>query len=341
MVERHAALEKMSIDEFFIRSGLTSQDKLDCYAFLEQLYPGRTIALASSQGYCSMTVFLGDDTVIQFRPSHYCLELRITDDAQEVYGSFAPETKYLGTVSPSGLLVYSMSRIAGISFSDFRVNNKETAQFKIGRDTLCRDFASFLSKSWYHGNKISIPLGMVGKSIVLRLKSLSTDLPVRFQASARSVLKHLHRVEALPWVLTHGDIVASNIMVESSSGKMTGLVDWAEAEYLPFGVCLYGLEEILGELTPTGFQYYTDANDLRDIFWDELSMLIPDLRQITVLEAVKLARDLGVLLWHGIAFDDGAIDRVVQEGRDDEEIHRLDAFLDIEEHSCLVRGSKI
>ena len=68
---------------------------------------------------------------------------------------------------------------------------------------------------------------------------------------------------------------------------------------------------------------------------------IPELRLDTVLEAVKLSRDLGVLLWHGIAFDDGAIDRVVQEGRDIDEIHRLDAFLDLHEYSGLDRTSKM
>ena len=60
-----------------------------------------------------------------------------------------------------------------------------------------------------------------------------------------------------------------------------------------------------------------------------------------MLESVKLARDLGVLLWHGIAFDDGAINRVVQEGRDIEEIHRLDAFLDLSQYQSLDLACKI
>jgi hypothetical protein len=331
----------MSIDDFFIRSGLTTQDQLDCYTFVQGLYPGRSISLASCQGYCSMTMFVGDNTVVQFRPFSYGLDLRITDAARQVYGLFAPETQYIGVVPVSGLLVYSMNRISGISFKDFRLSSTTTPKSTYHRARLCKDFAAFLAKSWHHDNNISIPLGKIGKTLVPRLKSLSTDLPVRFQASARNVLKQLHQIESLPWVLTHGDIVAANIMVEPSSAKMTGLVDWAEAERLPFGVCLYGLEELLGELTPTGFQYRRDAGDLREIFWDELSKSIRNLQENTVLEAVKLARDLGVLLWHGIAFDDGAIDRVVQEGRDVDEIHRLDAFLDVAEHSCLDRGSKI
>jgi hypothetical protein len=130
-------------------------------------------------------------------------------------------------------------------------------------------------------------------------------------------------------------------MVDPSTGRLTGFVDWAEAELLPFGICLYGLEEILGEMTPDGFQYCPDASDLREIFWAELAEKIPEMRESAVVEAVKLSRDLGVLLWHGIAFDNGAIDRVVQEGRDIDEIHRLHAFLDSSEQQRLDRNSKI
>ena len=336
MGDRLTVLEK-SIDDFFRRSGLTSHDQLDCETFIQRLHPGRAISLASSQGYCSLTMFVGDDTVIQFRPSNYSLDLRITDAARRVYGSFAPETRCIGTVPASGLLVYSMNKISGVSFKDLCERNTPAAHH---RARLCRDFAGFLSKSWHHSKTTNVPLGVIGKSIVPRLKSLITDLPVRFQASARNVLSHLHQIEALPWVLTHGDVVAANIMVDPSSAKLTGLVDWAEAERLPFGVCLYGLEEILGGLTPTGFQYHGDASNLRDIFWQELTETIPELRETTVSEAVELARDLGVLLWYGIAFDDGAIDRVVQEGRDEDEIQKLESFLDIKKHSCIEEALK-
>jgi hypothetical protein len=183
--------------------------------------------------------------------------------------------------------------------------------------------------------------GIIGKSIASRLKSLSTELPVRFQSAARRIIRELRYIEALPWVLTHGDIVAGNVMVEPSSGHLVGLVDWAEAEYLPFGVSFYGLEEFLGETSPTGFQYYRDASDLRSVFWAELKKQIPELGQREILKAVELARDLGVLLWHGIAFDNGAISRVVQEGKDVEEIYRLDAFLDIHDPQVVDRAAKI
>jgi hypothetical protein len=320
-----------SINDFFLRSGLTAQDQLDCYKFINELYPGKSWEQAPCQGYCSLTVFVGNDIVVQFRPDIYRLDLQIAEAARDVYGSFAPDTRHIATIPKSGLLVYSMNRIAGVSFKHLRDMSTTKAHPVEKRARLCTDFASFLSRGWCHGILETTPLGRVGTSIIPRLRSLSTDLPARFQPVAWQILKQMPLIEALPWVLTHGDIVPGNIIVEPSSGQLLGLVDWAEAERLPFGICFYGLEEILGEMTAGGFQYHAHATDLRDIFWDELKKCIPELQQAAVLEVVKLARKLGILLWHGIAFDNGALDRVVQEGRDVDEIRRLDTFLDLPE----------
>lgn len=124
----------------------------------------------------------------------------------------------------------------------------------------------------------------------------------------------------------HGDLIPENILVHPKTGGLTGLVDWAEAERLLFGICIYGLEEFLGEITPSGFHYHPNASELRTLFWTKLARLIPSLCQEGILESGKLARELGVMLWHGIAFDNGALDRVIQ-GRNISEIHRLEAFM--------------
>lgn len=97
---------------------------------------------------------------------------------------------------------------------------------------------------------------------------------------------------------------------------------------LPFGICLYGLEEILGHINADRqFVYYPDAEDARGVFWERFRAEIPELADGKTMEAVLLARELGILLWHGFAFDDGAINRVVQEERDWMEICYLDALL--------------
>lgn len=318
------------IQDFFLRSGLSSCDLRDCYSLIEQLYPGQTATAVPTQGYCSFTIFIGDLTVVQFRPEQYRLDLRVTTTARNVYGSFAPPTKYVATILRSGMLVYSMERIKGISLREFRDDSTlRGGSFEV-RATLCKDFAKFLTRAWSKGSTETIQKGIVGGSIVSRLKMLLTDLPVRFQAKVSIILHHLADIEALPWVFSHGDIVPGNIIIEPSSSHIIGLVDWAEAEHLPFGLCLYGLEEFLGQLTSAGFEYYADASELRTVFWDTLLKEIPELSQGKVFQAVTMARDLGVLLWYGIAFDDGAINRVVVEGRDNDEIHRLDAFLNLQ-----------
>lgn len=43
-------------------------------------------------------------------------------------------------------------------------------------------------------------------------------------------------------------------------------------------------------------------------------------------EAVLLARDVGVLLWYGTAFDEGRLDKVVNEQDDRVELACLEAF---------------
>ncbi|EDN97681.1 hypothetical protein SS1G_12535 [Sclerotinia sclerotiorum 1980 UF-70] len=133
------------------------------------------------------------------------------------------------------------------------------------------------------------------------------------------------------------------MIIDSLTQHLVGLVDWAEAEPLPFGTCFYGLEEILGEITPIGFNYHPHATYLRGVFWTELTIRIPELRNDSLMKRVRLARDLGVILWHGIAWDDGAINRVVVDGRkeDVDEIRRLDAFLDIAGNADLTTKATI
>src|SRR6187402_3149280 len=165
----------IDIDDFFVRSGLTPQDRIDCYNFIEQLYPGKYISPALCQGYCSMTIFVGEDMVIQFRPNSYRLDLRTTRAAREVYGTFAPETRFITTIPASGLLVYSMERMDGISLKDMRASNALLGRSTFYRARICKDFAAFLSKSWTQATVSDLPLGVVGKTITARLKSLSTD----------------------------------------------------------------------------------------------------------------------------------------------------------------------
>lgn len=281
------------------------------------------------------------------------------------------------------LAVYSMTCMPGVSLTDFRRNaplgDRSAAEVRLQRAILIRDFARFLALGWT--NRLPPPppprpasreganpnpnpnpnqtpptplpfRGRLAGSLRPRLEALRDKLPPRFRPVAADVLRDLPRIEALPWVLTHGDVVPDNVMVEPGNtgqnhrgtgwwpGTLRGLLDWAESEYLPFGVGLYGAEELLGQTVRrwgsdcdgqqprSRFAYYAEAGDLRRLFWQELEGAVPPLATDRELRAaVEQARVLGILLWHGFAFDDGKIDRVVEEGRDEAEVQRLDMFL--------------
>ncbi|KAI1078384.1 hypothetical protein F5B20DRAFT_547929 [Whalleya microplaca] len=318
----------VSFAPFFNRCKLPPTVKDDCDMFVKSRYSAQVIRPAPFQGYCSYTVFVGQDNVVQFRPATHKLDIGITRAASEIFGRLAPETEFLGQLHDTGLLVFSMRRIPGVSLADFRIEPGRL-QLRLQRQQIVRDFARLQASSWAHAqNNEKIQKKTVGLSLRWRLELMANNLPYRFRGIVRSLLVDLPKIESLPWTLSHGDFLPSNIMVYPDSGRICGLVDWTEAEFLPFGVGMYGLEELLGEDKDGHFVYYPEAKHLRAIFWRMLLSMLPELAQDakqTVL--VKKAQTLGILLWHGIAFDDGKLDRAVEEGRDNEEIERLDVFL--------------
>ncbi|KAF3012973.1 hypothetical protein E8E14_004396 [Neopestalotiopsis sp. 37M] len=317
----------------------------DCDNFAKTRFPEDDIQPVPAQGYCSYTVFIGTDKVVQFRPPDHGLDLEITSTACHVFGDIVPKTEFLGVVNDekdgTDLHAYSMTRLQGTSLVGVRHADFESARkTREARRKMVKDFSRLQATSWNHrkpSDQVS-QKGLVGSSLVWRAKLLKSALPERFNKFASSNLANWHEIERLPWTLTHGDFIPSNILVHTESGSIIGLLDWAEAEWLPFGVGLYGLEELLGAEVDGTYTYYPEAKALRRLFWNELLSLIPDLRDDPrLLAAVREAQVLGILLWHGIAFDDGRLDRVVEENIDDGEIRRLDAML---RGTCGVRSSR-
>jgi hypothetical protein len=164
--------------------------------------------------------------------------------------------------------------------------------------------------------------GKVGRVIVPKLRKLAADLPDEaLRARARDTLTQLLAIENYPVVLNHGDLIPSNILVDEASWAITGLVDWAEAEMLPFGTCLYGLEYLLGGFgsvssvdgtaTKPVWKYHKGSDALRAIYWQALKRERPKIGES--VGDVACMRDVGVFLWFGYAWDEGAINRVINE----------------------------
>ncbi|KAL7626970.1 hypothetical protein AAE478_003745 [Parahypoxylon ruwenzoriense] len=318
----------VSFTPLFDRYKLSASIANDCENFVRSRY-SEPVRPAQFQGYCSYTVFVGEETVVQFRPLVHTLDVGIANTACDVFGVFAPKTESLGELEGTGLYAFSMRRIPGVSLTDLRAET-DLLQARSRRELIIRDFAHLQAISWTRAtsNEDIRKKRTVGSSLRWRLELMANGLPSRFCTIVKSVLFDLPEIEALPWTLSHGDFLPSNIMVCPKSGKISGLVDWAEAEFLPFGIGMYGLQELLGEDRNGHFVYYPEAERLRRLFWAELLSNLPELAQDAKRVAlVQQAQVLGTLLWHGIAFDDGKLDRAVEEGKDDAEIERLDAFL--------------
>ncbi|CAG8980397.1 hypothetical protein HYALB_00003961 [Hymenoscyphus albidus] len=300
-----------SIHSFLIRNNLTPSDFSELSQFITSTHPNETYTLVPSQGFCSLTFSLSSELIIQFRPRNYGLDLSATSLASRVYPRYAPTTRYVTTLPRTGLLVYEMSVVDGISLQDCRVANRELTTSSEFLTKLIVSFAAFQVES-YKTRTLPPPQGYketkVASTLHHRLLSLHAHLPPRFFPLTTRLLQSFEEITSLPWVLTHGDLLPGNIMVERNSGRLTGFVDWGESEYLPFGMGLYGVDEIL--LLPSeggdGVGFHPRSGGLR---------------------RVGMARELGCLLWFGIAWDGGKIDRVVEEGRDLEEVRKLDAFL--------------
>lgn len=320
----------VSFSDFFARCNLPASAREECDAFAKDRFPALGIRPVPFQGYCSYTVCAGDAVIVQFRPVQHQLDLAMVTAARGTFGSLVPETKSLGGVGGTGLRAYTLQRLAEPSLVEFRARESRSGVAKAQRRRIVQDFASFHATAWRHAKAGAdvVPKGRVGSSIRWRLGLMASSVPGRFQRFVTDLAAELPAIEALPWALSHGDFLPSNILVSPTEGGFSGLLDWAEAEYLPFGVGMYGLEELLGENRHGMFAYYKEAHTLRRLFWSILLAQVPQLSEDPrMLRTVKAAQTLGILLWNAIAFDDGQLNRAVEEGRDSAEIQKLDMFL--------------
>jgi hypothetical protein len=315
------------------------------------------------------TAFDHDKTkslIVQIRSAQHALDLRIAQAAKETYHSLVPLIRYLNLKLPGQLCAYEMQKMRGTPVSRLLPGDQlPCAVLQKKQERLVGSFAALIAHGWQSSleqqsrcryTRADSPMedvvgllsqctGKVGSSIIPRLQKLSEELyDIRWRQKAKSVLTRVKTMDTYPVILNHGDLIPSNILIDENTWEITGLVDWAEAEYLPFGTCLYGLEHMLGYITSTSlpspqlednslnsgdkptFVYYNNAAHLRDMFWNHLFKAVPDIKMRQ--EDVRMMRDMGVLLWYGYAWDDGAIDRVVNEKDDVVEVTCLRTFLE-------------
>ncbi|KAG8427020.1 hypothetical protein J3459_007603 [Metarhizium acridum] len=292
------------IDNFFTRNALDYQTRNQCLRFAQLIFPEEPVGEADTQGECSYTVAVSTTHLLQFRPGRFNLDMKIYKDARHVFQHLVSEMTYLGPfsgipssrsphINPPLLHVYLMDKVPGVTLSSIlQIHDTPNKEF---RHNLIRGMAAIFAKSYHHRvpSRRRHPLP-AGKGIQGRI---------------------------------------GNIMVDAQTGHITGLLDWAEGEWLPFGIGMYAMDECLGQDdAEKGFVYFDDDAELRALFWRTFLGLCegntPARNGVLKLSEVEMARRLGLLLWRGIASDDGRLDRLVEAGRDDGELNKLRVLLD-------------
>lgn len=349
---------------FCERMGLREGDRDVCLQAVRDLYPRYEVRELDQQGYCSITLFviLKEDTalptghnsldiydrqtsIFQIRPEQHALDEHIVAQARGRYGSLVPGIRRLDCNILPRFQTYEMEMLAGTPFSRYQPQTATLDDRTLNKQVrLIQSFASFVAKAWpsspssalispHSTTSVAHCPGKVGSGILPRLAKLTQLLPDHsLHNKAAETLSRIQSLADYPIVINHGDLIPSNILVNPSTWELKGVVDWAEAEYLPFGTHLYGLEHLLGYLSTEDpgaprFCYYRQSKELREVFWDTLCKEAKGVKDR--LEDVCVARDMGVLLWYGFAWDEGKIDRVVNERDDKEEVECLRRFLDV------------
>jgi hypothetical protein len=133
-------------------------------------------------------------------------------------------------------------------------------------------------------------------------------------------------------VPTHGDFSERNILANPTTGEITGIIDWAEVGILPFGFALYGLDNLLGYLTPNGWVFHDTADYLRDEFWGVFREAVGAVSQ-SEMELIQLARQAGLFLRYGIPYKPGRKGVVGVGGTNNTSLKILNGLIPAEESS--------
>ncbi|KAK4145000.1 uncharacterized protein C8A04DRAFT_27248 [Dichotomopilus funicola] len=301
-----------SIAAFFSDSG-TSATRQQCDEFARNQF-GEDIRPVPLQGVTSYTVTAGPITIVQFREQGSSLNEGMMALAKAVHGDVVTGCVSHGLIGGSSsysegkedanaLALYSMDKLPGENYIFIRASLAESLPLQLAT---VESLARFFAQSWLNGrttdpDQVSTAINNCTKLF----HHLSETLPSRFQPSISQLPKLLNSLRSgeHPVVLTHGDLNEMNILVDPVTGKITSVVDWAEASFLPFGFALYALDNCLGNMGENGWEYFDNADQLRKGFWDTFDRLVGGLSE-SVMESIRLARVAGLFIRYGIAYEE-------------------------------------
>ncbi|KAJ5630062.1 Protein kinase-like protein [Penicillium herquei] len=241
-------LSNFQLKNFFHRYSPITREI--CDEVVASIANGSTIKPTPLQGAQSYTVQVSDETngfIVQFRGPQNTLDFELLNAAHETYGELVPICEYLTQfdLKVYPLRVYKMNYIPGDALLQEGAFLHQPENFHLMNQTV-QDFAS-----------LDRMMNVLPSRFHPLLDTLQTQLPSLF-------------ANDYPMVLNHGDLLENNILVDVSTGKLTGIVDWRDAEIGPFGMQLWGLENILGIRKTTCMAFHPRHMELRQVFWKTL-----------------------------------------------------------------------
>ncbi|KAF2758719.1 hypothetical protein EJ05DRAFT_492862 [Pseudovirgaria hyperparasitica] len=294
-----------TIGKFFAQTSATREA---CDTKARDLVGGTIVPIAV-QGNCSYSVYAGakSEFVVQFRLKSLMLDLEIAALARKIYGSWAPSVAFHGEMGEKGerelLSVYVMDRVPGVSYLDFMLVNgfpENSDENFMRRKILMVDVARFFALSWKSPQEVTSTYREdLRRTYTEDLQLLLDNLPHRFHQIIHDCLQFLDSILSLPMVLHHHDFSTCNIIVDAQTSRLTGVIDWAEAEICPFGQNLHSLQAITGTLhLRNGWRRYDGYEALQHAFWSTFRAEVGHLSGETV-RAIEMARILGLLRVRG------------------------------------------
>ncbi|KAJ5948777.1 hypothetical protein N7454_002084 [Penicillium verhagenii] len=293
------------ITDFFKKTTVT-RSECDEYA---KKHAGSNVTPVPVQGVCSYTVYAGPrlEFVVQFRLKSLLLKMETMKLANAIYGKLTPQVNFKGEMGEASedkepLFIYIMDRLPGVSPLDFlRAHNlgANEPEFFGYRKTLMLDIARFFIACWKAPQDVpQVYRTRLRNQYEKDLKLLLTCLPDRFSPLIQAVLESMSEFFSLPMALLHQDFGEFNILVDETTYGLLGVIDWAEAEILPFGLNLFHHQRMISKIHITqGWSRYDDYRSLEEVFWNTFQKET-EVSDKTV-SIIKMARIMGVFLMVG------------------------------------------
>ncbi|KAI1393098.1 uncharacterized protein F4822DRAFT_10 [Hypoxylon trugodes] len=289
------------IDQFF---SLASATRSECDKLAVKMFGGLAEPV-SVQGATSYTVVVGlnREKIVQFRIKDAQLDMKMLELAREVHGEVIPLGAALGQIGDDEqqpLAIYEMDRLPGENYALVRNSLANEPQSQLA--TL-HSLASFFAQAWRKPVALDRPtVSAIATEFSSRLDDISSSgvLTARFRPALDEVRRHFPTLVSgdFPFALTHSDLNELNILVDGSSGNITGVVDWTDTGIQPFGLTLYVLEKFIGSMGRDGWVYLDNACALRDEFWRSFAHYAGQVSD-SQMKSIEVARKLGYFFRYG------------------------------------------